>query len=173
MASFGQPGSLVPPGSVLIDVLPAILLFGVGISLVVAPLTSTLMSSVPVRNSGLASAINNAISRIGQPLLNAVIFIVISATFYGGLASRVPGLDANSADVRRDVPPLNVPAQGVSSEVAAAAKEASTDAFHLAVIVAGALLVAGAAVNFVGLRGTAGHGSADERTAEAPPAAGG
>jgi EmrB/QacA subfamily drug resistance transporter len=170
MASFGQPGTLVPPGSVLVDVLPAILLFGVGISFVVAPLTSTLMSSVPVRNSGLASAINNAISRIGQPLLNAVIFIVISATFYGGLASRVPGLDANSAEIRRDVPPLNVPAPGVSSEVAAAAKEASTDAFHLAVMVAGALLVAGAAVNFVGLRGTSGEESGGARTEGSSPA---
>ena len=43
----------------------------VGISLVVAPLTTTLMGSVPVSNAGLASAINNAISRVGQPLLSA------------------------------------------------------------------------------------------------------
>ena len=41
------------------------LLFGFGLSLVVAPLTSTLMSSVPVGNAGLASAINNSISRVG------------------------------------------------------------------------------------------------------------
>jgi drug/metabolite transporter (DMT)-like permease len=38
------------------------------------------MASVPVRNSGLASAINNAVSRVGQPLLSAAIFIVITAT---------------------------------------------------------------------------------------------
>ena len=44
---------------------PMILLFGFGLSLVVAPLTSTLMSSVPVGNAGLASAINNSISRVG------------------------------------------------------------------------------------------------------------
>ena len=42
-------------------------LFGIGI-LVVAPLATALMGSVPVRNVGLASAINNAISRVGQPL---------------------------------------------------------------------------------------------------------
>ena len=43
-----------------------------GISILVAPLTTALMSSVPTRNSGLASAINNAISRIGPLLAGAV-----------------------------------------------------------------------------------------------------
>ena len=68
----GDPSTWLPPLSTLVDVLPYVLLFGIGITLVVAPLTTTLMSSVPVSNAGLASAINNAISRIGQPLLSAV-----------------------------------------------------------------------------------------------------
>ena len=54
--------------------------------MVVAPLTSTLMSSVPTGNAGVASAINNAISRVGQPLLAALIFVVVSGTFYATLA---------------------------------------------------------------------------------------
>ena len=45
--------TLIPPLDVLVDVLPAIILFGIGISLVVAPLTSTLMGSIPGRFSGL------------------------------------------------------------------------------------------------------------------------
>ena len=49
------------------------------------PLTNTLMGSIPGRFSGLGSAINNAIARVGQPLLGAVIFIAISATFYSSL----------------------------------------------------------------------------------------
>jgi hypothetical protein len=40
-------------------------------------------------------------------------------------------------------------------ELARAAKEASTDAFHLAVIVSAGLMLAGAAVNAVGFRSTA------------------
>ena len=64
-----------PAVDALIDVLPAVLLFGVGITLVVAPLTTTLMGSIPVGNAGIGSAINNAISRVGQPLLGAVIFV--------------------------------------------------------------------------------------------------
>ena len=95
LAAVESPSTLIPPLDVLIDVLPAILLFGVGISLVVAPLTSTLMGSIPGRFSGIGSAINNAISRVGQPLLGAIIFIAISATFYTALGTYAPGLDTD------------------------------------------------------------------------------
>ncbi len=152
LAALGQPSTLIPPMDTIVDILPAVLLFGTGISLVVAPLTTTLMGSVPVGNAGIASAINNAISRVGQPLLAAVIFIVISGTFYATLAASVPGLDPNSAEVRHDVPPLNPPAATVPPEVAEASKVASTDAFHLASVVGAVLLFAGAAVNWFGLR---------------------
>ncbi|HET7830396.1 MAG TPA: MFS transporter, partial [Candidatus Limnocylindrales bacterium] len=63
--ALGDPTTYVPPTSTLVDVMPYILLFGFGLSMVVAPLTATLMSSVPVGNAGLASAINNSISRVG------------------------------------------------------------------------------------------------------------
>ena len=151
-ATLADLATLVPPPSVLLDPLPSVLLFGIGISLVVAPLTSTLMSSIPTRNAGLGSAINNAISRVGQPLLSAVIFIVVSGSFYATLASRVPSLDPSAPETRRELQPMNPPPGDASPEVRSAARDASTDAFHLAAGVAAALLVAGAAVNWVGLR---------------------
>jgi predicted MFS family arabinose efflux permease len=147
----GGLGDFIPPASTFIDILPAVLLFGCGIALVVAPLTTTLMSSVPVRNAGLASAINNAIARVGQPLLAAVIFIVVSGTFYATLAREVPGLDPNSPTIRHDVQPLNPPVASVPPAVVAASREASTDAFHLAALVGAGLLFAGSAVNGLGL----------------------
>jgi hypothetical protein len=104
-----------------------------------------------VSNAGIASAINNAISRVGQPLLAAVIFIVISGSFYATLARQVPGLDPNSASVRHDIQPLNQPVAGVSPELVIASRAASTDAFHLAALVGAGLLFGGAAVNRVGL----------------------
>ena len=88
------------------------LLFGVGITLVVAPLTTTLMTSVPVANAGLASAINNAISRIGQPLLSAVIFVVVSGSFYAAVTVAVPSFDSNDPEQRALVQPLNPPQPG-------------------------------------------------------------
>jgi predicted MFS family arabinose efflux permease len=148
-----DPATFVPPASAIVDVLPFALLFGLGISMVVAPLTATLMSSVPVANAGVASAINNAVSRIGQPLLIALIFIVVTGTFYASLAAQVPGLDASDPAIRELVQPLNEPKPGTPPEVAQAATVASTGAFRLAAIVCGLLLLAGAAVNALGLRG--------------------
>ena len=68
--SAGQ--RFLPPGSYWVDLLPGYLLFGVGIMVMVAPLTTALMSSVPKHNSGVASAVNNAISRVGPQLAGAV-----------------------------------------------------------------------------------------------------
>ena len=153
-ATLGAPATLVPPISVVIDVLPALFLFGLGISLVVAPLTSTLMSSVPTRHAGIGSAINNAVSRVGTPLIGAVIFIVVSATFYGGLAARTD-LDQGDPAVRAQFAPLNPPKGDVPPELAAASTEASVDAFRVAAVFAAVLLVAGSATNLIGLRGSA------------------
>ncbi len=130
--SIGQPSTYIPPLDTFIDVIPAILLFGIGISLVVAPLTTTLMGSIPGRFAGLGSAINNAISRVGQPLLGAIIFIVVSATFYASLGSLEPSLDTSEASVRMAFQPLNPPMAGTSPADVAAANEASITAFHQA-----------------------------------------
>jgi EmrB/QacA subfamily drug resistance transporter len=151
-ANLQDLGSLVPPPSFFIDVVPALLVFGIGISLVVAPLTSTLMSSIPAHNAGLGSAINNALARVGQPLLGAVFFIVVSATFYSGLAARVPSLNPSDPQVRAELPPLNPPKKPVSPDVVTADRQASVDAFHVAALMNVVLLGSGAIVTFVGLR---------------------
>jgi hypothetical protein len=124
-------------------VLPFTVLFGVGLSLVVAPLTSTLMSSVPVRNAGVASAINNSISRIGQPILAALIFVVVTGSFYSALAGAVPGSDADDPALHAMVQPLNPPQPGAPPEIVDEAREASTAALHLAALVCAALMAAG------------------------------
>jgi EmrB/QacA subfamily drug resistance transporter len=151
-ASLADPGTLLPPVSVLIDVLPALLIFGVGIGFVVAPLTTMLMGSIPTRHAGLGSAINNALSRVGSPLIGAVVFIVVSATFYSALSTRVPDLATSNPVVRAQYPPLNPPTGDVPPQAAEAAKEASVDAFRVATILAAVLLVSGSAANIVGLR---------------------
>jgi hypothetical protein len=145
-------GYAPPAGFTLVDVLPSVLLFGLGISMVVAPLTSTLMSSIPGRFSGLGSAINNSISRVGQPLLGAIIFIAISASFYGSLAAKAPDLDTGSADVRAAFQPLNPPPATATAEQVTAATQASIDAFHLSMIVIAALSCGGL-VSWFRLRG--------------------
>jgi len=172
--ALDRPGSYVPPTDVLVDVLPAMLLFGVGISLLVAPLTSTLMNSIPSRRAGLGSAINNAISRVGAPLVGALIFIAISATFYSVLGS-ISGLDTSSGDVRQAFQPLNIPLGDPPPEQLAAARQASVDAFRQAMLVSAGLLVIGAVVSWFGLRGSTAAGEApveEGRVVEPVPAAG-
>lgn len=151
-ATPAEPASLVPPAAYLIDVLPAVLLFGLGIACVVAPLTNTLMGSIPERFSGLGSAINNAIARVGQPLLGALIFVAVSGTFYAMLATLAPELDLTSPAVRAAFPPLNPPRAGATPEQIAAAARASIDAFHQAMGVAAILVGIGGAVSWFGLR---------------------
>jgi EmrB/QacA subfamily drug resistance transporter len=152
LASAGDLASLVPPLDVLVDPLPSIVLFAAGITLVVAPLTATLMASVPAARSGLASAINNAISRVGQPLVSAGIFVAVTGSFYATLAARVPGLDPADPALRAVAQPFQAAAPGAGALVAQAAAGASTDAFHVAAIVFAGLLLAGAAANWFGLR---------------------
>jgi EmrB/QacA subfamily drug resistance transporter len=148
----GEGKSLVPPVDYLVDLLPANVIFGVGLMIMVAPLTTALMGSIPERNAGVGSAINNAISRVGSPLITALIFVVVVSGFYRSIEEQVPGVDTSSAEFRQEVAPLNPPDEGADPALVAAATEASTEAFHLAAGVAAALLLIGAAVNGIGIR---------------------
>jgi predicted MFS family arabinose efflux permease len=63
-------------------ILPGILLFGIGLTLTVTPLTVTVMRSVDERHSGIASGINNAVSRIAGLFVIAVLGIFGAALSY-------------------------------------------------------------------------------------------
>lgn len=66
--------SLIEPGHSYVSVvLPAVLLFGLGLVLTVAPLTATVLAAVADRFAGVGSAVNNAVSRIASLLVIAVI----------------------------------------------------------------------------------------------------
>jgi EmrB/QacA subfamily drug resistance transporter len=67
-------------------VLPGVLVFGIGLTLTVAPLTATVLAGAPARHAGLASGVNNAISR-GAGLIAIAV---------------VPGLAGLTGDVYRD-----------------------------------------------------------------------
>jgi EmrB/QacA subfamily drug resistance transporter len=166
LADPGDPSSWLPPLAAVTDVLLANLVFGVGLMLVVAPITTGLMDSIPVANAGLGSAINNAISRVGQPLVLAVLFVVISAVFYGSLGERVPELPVDSAEVQAAYQPLNPPPADASDELVIATATASAEAFHLAMLATFGLLVLGALTNALGLRRDTGRGEPRTQTAD-------
>lgn len=161
----GDPGTWIPPADYLTQVLPGTLVFGLGLAVMVAPLTTALMGSVPARNAGIASAFNNAVSRLGPQLVGGIVFVVISSGFYAALAAG--GLDVARADTRATYAPLNEPGPGAD---AGAARSASTEAFHLGMWVAAGTLLAGAAVNLgVGGRAPVAYGEAGTRSEGGPP----
>ena len=53
-----------PSGNYLTEVLPAVLVFGLGLAVNVAPLTATVLAAAPARNAGAASAVNNDVARV-------------------------------------------------------------------------------------------------------------
>jgi EmrB/QacA subfamily drug resistance transporter len=60
-------------GNYLTEVLPAVLVWGIGLAINVAPLTSTAMGAVPAEHAGAASAINNDVARAAGLIAVAVL----------------------------------------------------------------------------------------------------
>ncbi len=61
------------PGDYLTEVLPAAVVFGLGLAINVAPLTATVLGAVPARHAGAASAVNNDVARAASLIAVAVL----------------------------------------------------------------------------------------------------
>lgn len=71
---------LGPDAGYLSTVLPAVAVFGAGLTLTVAPLTATVLAGVPERHSGIASGVNNALSRGAGLIAVAVLPVAAGIT---------------------------------------------------------------------------------------------
>jgi EmrB/QacA subfamily drug resistance transporter len=145
----------------LLDVLPGLLVFGVGLSATVAPLTATVLDSVDEHHVGIASGVNNGVSRVAGLLAIAILGAVISANFGSELDSQLGSAPlsgaATTAVADAKEKPLAVPEKGRMTEgeaarVTTAADEASTASFHLGVGIAGVLMILGGVVAALGVQ---------------------
>ncbi len=62
------------------QVLPGILVFGVGLTLTVSPLTSAILGAIDPSRSGIASAVNNAVSRVAGLIVIAMLAVIVGGT---------------------------------------------------------------------------------------------
>jgi hypothetical protein len=128
----------------------------------VAPLTTVVMTSVDANHVGLASGINNAVSRTAALLSVAILGIIVLAVFSTQLDARLDAVplptEARQAiDAQRvRLAAAEVPG-GLNPEVATAIRSAIAESFvtgfRLAMVVAGAMALAGALTAFFTIEG--------------------
>jgi MFS family permease len=169
-------------GSYWTPFFPAVVVQGLGMSLVIAPLTTTALNSVEGRHSGLASSVNNAVSRTAGLLAIPVLGIFVFVAFSSSLDSRLQPLNLPPEARQQleaekvDLAGAEVPG-GLSSEQAAAVdravKESFLAGFRLSMFVAAGLALASAAAAAVMIEGkgrpkaTGGAGRVEPGTAPA------
>jgi EmrB/QacA subfamily drug resistance transporter len=148
---------------VWLDVLPAILLFGLGLSITVAPLTAAVLGAIDSKHAGIASAINNAVARVAGLLAVAAIGAVLAMQFSGhlqqGLAARNISLPQAAAKELEGAslqvsPPSSVPGP-MRPAVQEAQAQASVAAFRTSVMVMAGLTALGGLASAIGIRNNA------------------
>src|SRR5690242_18822223 len=70
------------------DLLPGLIVFGIGLSMTVAPLTATVLADASESDAGIASAVNNAVARIAGLMGISAMSIVVSGTLVGDSFAR-------------------------------------------------------------------------------------
>jgi MFS family permease len=144
----------------LTQLLPALLLFGLGLSMTVAPLTSTVLGAVDEKHAGVASGVNNAIARVAGLLAIAVLGAFVSSQFSSSVDSQLGGLPlgatARAAVAEaKDRSLTTAPAARVPpperAQVRVALEDASTSAFRLGLGIGAGLVLVGGIVSLVGI----------------------
>ncbi|MHB1539482.1 MAG: DHA2 family efflux MFS transporter permease subunit, partial [Solirubrobacteraceae bacterium] len=79
------------PFSYVSELLPALLVFALGLALTVAPLTSAVLAGTEATSAGIASAVNNAIARVAGLVATAAVGVGVASAFASELTSRLAG----------------------------------------------------------------------------------
>ena len=147
---FARPGV---GGSYWTTFFPAVVVLGIGMAITVAPLTTTVMNAVESRHAGLASGVNNAVSRVAGLLAIALFGIAVAATFRATLADRLDDIglapEARTAvEAEQDRLAAADPPAGLDGSTASAVENAIdrsfVSGFRVAMVLAAVLAALGA-----------------------------
>jgi EmrB/QacA subfamily drug resistance transporter len=143
------------------QLLPALLVFGIGLALTVAPLTAAVLAAVDDSHSGVASGVNNAVARVAGLLAIAVMGTIVSAQFGASLDDKLanrplsPAGRAAVESARKRPLAVTEPSSDTRPErvaIASATTDASVDAFRSGMLVAALIAIAGGVVAGAGIR---------------------
>lgn len=137
---------------------PLVLLFGLGMGLTVAPLTTAVMGAVPAHLAGAALGINNSVSRLAGVMMVAILGSAFLFVFSASLTDRAAAIDLIT-EVRQQVldqaprlgeaeVPADVPA-AAAGEVERAYRLAFIDSFDLLLRISAGMAWAAALVALV------------------------
>ena len=171
-ALLGIPGT---GGSYWTTFFPGVTVLGLGMAITVAPLTTTVMAAAGPERAGLASGINNAVSRTASLLAVAVFGIVAYQRFARALARRLdmlgvpPEVRQLLAEERRKLAAATVPAS-LPAELRAALREviawSFVDAFRLLSLLSAGLAVASALIAWTLIGGSTARSTRRVRSSE-------
>jgi EmrB/QacA subfamily drug resistance transporter len=143
------------------DLLPALVVFSVGLAMTVAPLTATVLASADEHNAGIASGVNNAIARVAGLVAIAVVGAVVAAQFsarledeLGPLANRPelrPAIERAEREPLARVSPAGLPPE-LRERVSNATEDASVSAFRVGIGIAVLMVAVGGVVGSFGIR---------------------
>jgi EmrB/QacA subfamily drug resistance transporter len=136
-----------------------IVLFGVGLAITVAPLTSAILGDVPPDKAGIASAVNNAVARIAGLVAVAAVGAIVAAQFSNVVEQKMKtaAVPPGAVTAAKQVTLQTTPPEPYKNkpQFKQALSDASVSAFHAGVFTIAALLIAGGAVSLVGIRNPA------------------
>ncbi len=143
------------------EVLPGIVVFGLGLAATVAPLTATALNSVEENHVGIASGINNGVSRVAGLLAIAVLGALIAGEFDSRIDQNLAGTSLSAqgetaVDDAKEKPlgaadTADLPAAEAAA-IEGAVSDASERSFQLGVGAAGLLMIVGGVIAGIGLR---------------------
>jgi MFS transporter len=143
------------------EVLPAILLFSLGLSTTVAPLTAAILAGVSQDEAGIGSAINNAVARVAGLIATVAIGALVAAQFSSSLDRHLSGrpltppgraAEAQAKQLAFGRPSVAGVPPRQATAIVAASDQASVEAFRWGIGVTSLLVICGGVIGAVGIR---------------------
>jgi EmrB/QacA subfamily drug resistance transporter len=141
------------------QIFPAVVIFGIGLSITVAPLTAAILGDVESERAGIASAVNNAVARVAGLIAVAVVGAIVAAQFAAVLdehtASQPSTAQLSSAVESAKTKPMDISAPDQlkeSEQFESALRAASVSAFHSGILTISGLMVVGGVISALWIR---------------------